>query len=330
MKRLNMLLLTGVLLVGAAAAGTSTGTAAEIKQEPESKDTIKLAMNEWTGQHITTKIAGEVLKKMGYNVEYVTAGYIPQVQGIMDGDITATLEVWEHTIEGNYDKAVDSKKAVGLGDTGITTKEGWIYPSYVKEQCPELPDWKALKNPDCAKLFATADTYPKARLIDYPTDWAPDNVERIKALGLDIVAKPSGSEGSSVAELKSAITRKKPVLIMFYSPHWIFAKYDIDWVELPKSEPACYDDPKWGPNPDATHDCGWPQGWVRKLGWAGTEKKWPRAYRFLEAYKIDNKLQEDLLLKIDFEGEDLDKAVAEWMDANPDVWKAWVAKADAS
>ncbi len=41
---------------------------------PESTDSIKIAINEWTGQHITAHVAGEVLKRMGYNVEYVTAG----------------------------------------------------------------------------------------------------------------------------------------------------------------------------------------------------------------------------------------------------------------
>lgn len=36
---------------------------------------IKLAVNEWTGQHITTRIAGRMLEAAGYKVEYVTAGY---------------------------------------------------------------------------------------------------------------------------------------------------------------------------------------------------------------------------------------------------------------
>ena len=43
-------------------------------------ETIKLAINEWTGQHITTHVAGEILKRMGYKVEFVTAGYYPQMQ----------------------------------------------------------------------------------------------------------------------------------------------------------------------------------------------------------------------------------------------------------
>ena len=35
---------------------------------------IKLALNEWSGQHITTRVAGGILERMGYQVEYVTAG----------------------------------------------------------------------------------------------------------------------------------------------------------------------------------------------------------------------------------------------------------------
>ena len=30
---------------------------------------IKLAINEWTGQHVTTHVAGEMLKAAGYDVE---------------------------------------------------------------------------------------------------------------------------------------------------------------------------------------------------------------------------------------------------------------------
>ncbi len=30
---------------------------------------IKLAVNEWTGQHVTTHVAGEMLKAAGYKVE---------------------------------------------------------------------------------------------------------------------------------------------------------------------------------------------------------------------------------------------------------------------
>ena len=49
---------------------------------PESSDPIKIVINDWTGQHVSTKLAGEVLKKMGYNVEYVSAGALPMLAAI--------------------------------------------------------------------------------------------------------------------------------------------------------------------------------------------------------------------------------------------------------
>jgi len=79
---------------------------------PESDEPIKLALNEWTGQHISTRVAGEILKRMGYRVEYVTAGYYPQMQALEDNTISATLEIWSSNIGEHYDKA-QRRAAVG-------------------------------------------------------------------------------------------------------------------------------------------------------------------------------------------------------------------------
>ena len=51
---------------GLAAAVLAAGLAAgpvHATDIPESGDAIKLAVNEWTGQHISTHVAGELLKK---------------------------------------------------------------------------------------------------------------------------------------------------------------------------------------------------------------------------------------------------------------------------
>lgn len=290
--------------------------------EPESADPIVMPLNEWTGQHVTTRIAGETLRKMGYNVDFVTAGYVPQVQGVMDGNLTIAMEIWEQTIQEHFTRAIDSGQAVDLGDTGIDSREGWIYPAYMEEQCPGLPSFEALK--DCTQLFATPETFPKGRLLDYPADWAPDNDKRLAGLELDFVAIPSGSEGAAAAEYKAAVAAQRPILMMFYAPHWLFAETDPKWVEMPASTPACYDDPSVGPNPNATHDCNWPSGWVRKLAWSGTEEKWPAAYRFLKEFQIDNDIQEALVLEIDANGVNEEDAVAAWMEENSDLWQGWI------
>ncbi|HFC04672.1 MAG TPA: ABC transporter, partial [Rhizobiales bacterium] len=65
--------------------------------EVESKDPIKLTLHDWTGQFITTKIMGSVLKKAGYNVKYVQADYIAQFAGLQTGDLDVAMEIWETT-----------------------------------------------------------------------------------------------------------------------------------------------------------------------------------------------------------------------------------------
>ena len=58
-----------------------------LAKAPESPDPIKIAVNEWTGQVLSATIAGEVLKKMGYNVELVIAGALPQLAAIEQGEL---------------------------------------------------------------------------------------------------------------------------------------------------------------------------------------------------------------------------------------------------
>ena len=149
----------------AAALLAASGTAA-LADVPESPDPIKVIMNDWTGQHVSTKIAGALLEKMGYNIEYVSAGALPQHPGLAQGNLHFQAEVWSNNVGDLYPKMVESGEIVVLGDLGLEPKEGWIYPPYMEDRCPGLPDYQALY--DCAQAFATAETFPNGRLITYP------------------------------------------------------------------------------------------------------------------------------------------------------------------
>ena len=110
----------------------------------ESTDPIKLTLHDWTGQYLTTTIMGEVLKKAGYNIDYVQADYIAQFAGLESGDLHIAMEMWETTGKQAMDASLATGKTVDLGETGMDAKEEWWYPMYMKERCPGLPDWKAL------------------------------------------------------------------------------------------------------------------------------------------------------------------------------------------
>jgi glycine betaine/proline transport system substrate-binding protein len=304
--------------------GLSLGmsTSAQAAELGATDKPIRLAMVEWSGARITTQIAGNILERMGYKVEYVTAGNYPQFTALADGSLHATLEVWMNNVGDIYPKMKEAGKIVDIGPLGLETREGWMYPAHMESICPGLPDWKALE--ECATKLATAETFPNGRILSYPADWGTRSVDLIKGLDIPFEAVPAGSEGALVAELKAAVQTKKPLVMMFWAPHWVLAEVDVGWVDLPEYEPACMEDPSWGPNPNAVNDCGVSPPLINKVAWAGFEKTWPAAWEVLKRFQMDAKEQEKLMFLVDQKGEALKTVTDEWVEQNKAVWQPWV------
>jgi len=288
----------------------------------ESTDPIKITLHDWTGQLLSAHIMGEVLQKAGYNVEYVQADYLAQFAGLKTGDLDLAMEIWATTGREALEEAVASGGVENLGETGLQAIEEWWYPDYVKEKCPGLPDWKALK--DCAEVFATPETAPKGRYLGGPVTWGGFDEERVEALDLPFEVVHAGTDAALFAELESAEQRKAPIILWIYAPHWAPAKYKGEFVQFPPFEKACYEDPAWGENPDATHDCGKPRGPIWKAGWSGIKDKWPGAYKAIKAFQLDNDEMGKMVGDVDLDGKKLDDVVAEWMKTNEARWKTWV------
>ncbi len=290
--------------------------------EVESPDPIKITTHDWSGQIISATLMGEVLKKAGYNVEYVQADYLAQFAGLKTGDLDLAMEIWATTGQEALDEAVASGGVVNLGETGMKAREEWWYPAYMEEACPGLPDWTALK--DCAEAFSTPETAPKGRYLGGPVTWGGFDEERVEALGLDFEVVHAGTDAALFAELQSAYERKAPIVLWLYEPHWAPAKYEGKFVEFPAYEPACYTDPAWGLNPDLAYDCGKPLGPIWKAGWSGLEGKWPGAAKAIKAFTIDNATMGALVYQVDIEGKEIPAVVADWMAANEATWQAWI------
>lgn len=279
------------------------------KDEP-----IKLAMLEWTGAHISTHIAGQLLEKLGYKVEYVTAGNFPQFSGLSDGTLSASAEIWLNNVGDIFPKALADKKIEDIGSLGLETKEGWIYPKFMEQVCPGLPDWTALQKPECVQALATPETLPNGRFLDYPADWGSRAATIIADNSLPYTAVPAGSEGALVAELESAEAAKTPLLMMFWGPHYALAENDVGWVTMP----PCKE--------DTNEHCIKPPA-VDKIVWSGFGAKWPAAYALLKELQVTATDQQKMMLAVDKKGQDLDAVVKEWVDQNEAVWSPWIAKA---
>src|SRR6476620_11780209 len=237
-----------VLAVGVAVGiGAARPAAAEV---PESKDPIKITLMDWTSVNLNAHIYGDIYKKLGYNVEYVTADYLSSMTtGLTNGDIDVIMEEWDTTAQEAMRASDATGKTENLGKLGPKAKEEWWYPIYMKEKCPGLPNWEALKDPKCAEAFSTADTAPKGRYLGGPVTWEGFDDERVVALDLPFTVIHAGTDAAMFAELDSAYQRKAPIMLWIYSPHWAPAKYQGEWIEFPTHEPACYTAQKSGINP---------------------------------------------------------------------------------
>ncbi len=275
---------------------------------------IKLAVLEWTGQHVTTHLVGQLLQKMGYKVDYVTAGEFPQFSGLADGSLNASVEVWMNQVGDIYPKALAEKKIENLGPLKLETQEGWLYPKYMEQICPGLPDWTALTKPGCVQALATPDTLPKARLLDYPADWGSRSATIIGDNNLPYEAVPAGSEGALVAELTSAVATKAPLLMMFWGPHYVLAEVDVGWVKMPPCK-----------NQSNEHCINPPE--VNKVVWSGFAEKWPAAYQMIKALEMHASDQQKMSLSIDKDGQDVDAVVKAWIDGHDAIWKPWIEAA---
>ncbi len=290
----------------------------------ESNDPIKLTLHDWTGQLITTNLMAEILKKAGYSVELVQADYLAQFAGLETGDLHVAMEMWETTGRDAMDASTATGKTEVIGPTGMQAKEEWWYPTYMKEKCPGLPNWEALKEPACAEAFSTAETAPKGRYLGGPVTWGGFDDERVQALGLPFEVVHAGTDAALFAELESAYQRQAPIMLWIYAPHWAPAKYKGEWVEFPPYTKECYSDPKWGSNPDMAYDCGKPFGEIWKVGWAGLKDKWPGAYKAIKAFTINNDEMGQMITKVDLDGKKVEDVVAEWMAANEARWSEWI------
>jgi glycine betaine/proline transport system substrate-binding protein len=227
----------GAALLASVLVGGSVGMA--YAQVPESTDPIKIGLFDWTSVNLNAKILGGILEKLGYTVEYPTSDYLSSLAtGLPSGDLTIGVEYWD-TTAGEGMKAADATgQTEKLGALGPKAKEEWWYPLYMKEKCPGLPNWEALKDAKCAEAFATPDTAPKGRYLGGPVTWEGFDDERVESLGLPFVVIHAGTDGAMFAELDSAYQRKAPIMLWIYSPHWASAKYEGEWVQFPEHTPT--------------------------------------------------------------------------------------------
>lgn len=286
-------------------------------------DTIVIAVNPWVGAEANANVAKVLLEgQMGCTVELQEVNESAQFPAMADGDVDATLEVWPSGHAKDRDDYIDGAgTVVDGGELGIIGNIGWFTPSYVVDQNPEYATWEGFK--DDADLFSTAETGDKGRFLGADTTYSIFDEAIIASLGLDLEVVYSGSEAASLAALDKAYENQDPILMYWWTPQWANAKYDLVEVELPAFDDECATIAAEDPDVAAGYDCDYAEDVLYKAFSAELESKDPAAFAFLSNFNWTADDQNEVALAIQ-EGTDAEEAAQAWIDANQDVWGAWL------
>lgn len=290
---------------------------------PETQQPVRLAVSSATDADFITNVYGSVLKKAGYNVNYIKTDYSAQFTAMEFGDIDVSPAIWSSSPE-LIAAAVESGSVSKAGTTGVKIKETWWYPSYVAELCPGLPDWKALKEPACIKALSNPETDGKINYLGTPADFDSDDTRRIEALGLNVHMTLPGTMAAMVATMEGAIAKKKPIIGFGFVPHWLYGSDKGRFIDFPAYEEACRSDPAWGPNPEALGDCALPDGDIIKLVNDDFAKRAPGAVRILKSFVLSNDDVSWGILRQEKDGLTAEAAAQEWMEKNEKTWSPWL------
>jgi len=285
------------------------------------QDPIVLPLNDWPSQRLLSKIVGDKIEQLGYPVEYLPISSINQIGALRKGYVHIQVEMWQTYEDGELSQAVNKGYIDDLGLHTAYGREEWWYPDYVKQLCPKLPDWKALKK--CSALFS--DDIHGSKGVYYTGPWNYRDAAMIRSLELDFTIKRLANAEQLWQALFQAEKDKKAIVLLHWSPNWIDMRIKGQFVEFPDFETACEKDATWGVNKSMLYDCGNPKmTLIKKAAWPGVKSKWPCIYQLMTKVNFTNEMisQASALLGVEQKNEQQAKAI--WLEKYSEQSEDWL------
>ncbi|MAT65254.1 MAG: glycine/betaine ABC transporter substrate-binding protein [Gammaproteobacteria bacterium] len=187
---------------------------------------IRIGWTAWSDAEFVTKLAARILEdEMGYEVELIQTDIAPQYQGVATGSIDIMLMSWQPGTHADYIEKLGSKM-VNLGLLYTHARLGWVVPDYIPED--QVNSIEDLKDPEVMDKLDETITG-----IDPGAGLTRLSKQAIEDYGLDYELQISSGAGMTAA-LDRAIRRNEWIVVTGWSPHWMFGKYDLRYLEDPK------------------------------------------------------------------------------------------------
>jgi len=276
--------LAGMALIAGAGLAATTAQA-------QDKGTINLAYVEWSSTVASTNVMRAVLEQAGYEVETSSLSAAAMWQSVATGDTDALLAGWLPTTHEDYYAQLKDQ----LVDTGVNldgTKLGLVVPA--DSEVDSIADLNAHADDFDNKITGIDPGAGIMRLTD----------KVIEEYDLDLNLQ-SGSGATMTAALKSAIANDEEIAVTGWTPHWMFARWGLKYLDDPKNV--------YG-GAEQIHTI------VRQ----GLEEDMPEAYAILDAFEWTAEDMGEVMLMNQEEDSDPYENAKQWVEDNQDLVQEWL------
>lgn len=276
------------ILVAAAAIVVILGSVAFGGTKDATKGTVNLSYVEWDTEVASTHVVGEVLKDMGYQVNLTPLDNAIMWESVAKGETDGMVAAWlPNTHKAQYAQYKDQIDDLGVNLEGA--KLGLVVPDYMDVNSIEDLTDQANKTITGIEPGAGVVNAAEKAVSDYPNlaDW---NVA-------------TSSSGAMTVSLGQAIKNKQPIVITGWSPHWMFAKYGLKYLEDPKGSMGQAES-------------------IHTIARQGLKDDQPEVYNVLKNFHWTKDDMESVMLAIN-EGQDPTDAAKDWIADHPEQVAEW-------
>jgi len=256
-------------------------------------ETIELGYVLWDSEIASTHVVAAVLMdELGYDVNLTSVDAGPMWTGVAQGDFDAIVAAWLPATHEAY-WAEYGDRLVDLGPNLEGADIGWAVPAYVEvDSITELND--------NADLFGgeVIGIDPGAGLMA-----ASDRALDVYDLNLDLL---DGSDAAMTAALDRAIQREEPIIVTSWRPHWMWAAYDLKYLE----------------DPEGVFGDAETINTIVNAEWA--ESAPDDVMTFLDNFNWTGEQMGAVMLAITQEGAEPFEAARAWIADNQDVVESWL------
>ena len=221
---LKMMALGVAAVIGSTALSSSSLAAANTAEGD--RKPVRIGWTAWSDAEAVTKLAQRLIQeRLDQPVELVLADIGLQYQGLAKGDLDFMMMSWLPTTHASYLDKV-GKDIVPLGMLYTRARLGWAVPDYV-------PEDQVKTIADLAKPEVREKLKGKIQGIDPGSGLMQVSEKALKDYGLKDYELGASRGAAMTAALGRAEKRDVWIAVTAWSPHWMFAKWKLRYLEDP-------------------------------------------------------------------------------------------------